>query len=357
MIQAVPNMCVSRKIFLKHKVNWNTVCGAIHDLSWRNIWVADNANEVLNEHLSQLVSRYVPTKCATRICPGLTTNAGVFVASSRRFIFGGPVIALGSIGKSLFAVKWELMKPSRKPNVSFVAETRMILWMSRALISGGPLLSLRYSDRVCHCLHLLVRVVYWYATRLLRLICWWIILQHAVQGVCWSAAHLPSVSYFYHLSFCSSEVRRLLLDLDPFGGTDQFGVFFLLLKRTLMLWPRLSVVFRWLVRLGSFPARWRQTSQCYLNSKRSSVLLSCQLPTDFSNISFVKGVWAPNVGSFFTICGTQWCATNNPVWLSERSGYLWCTCVPVPYSAMCIAEWAGLISVQPWIGQPSGQSL
>ena len=27
--QAVPNLCVSRKVFMKHEVNWNTVCGAI----------------------------------------------------------------------------------------------------------------------------------------------------------------------------------------------------------------------------------------------------------------------------------------------------------------------------------------
>ena len=62
MAQAVPNLCVSRKVFLKHLVNWNTVCGAIRDLPWRNIWLADNPVEVLNEHLSLLVGRYVPTK-------------------------------------------------------------------------------------------------------------------------------------------------------------------------------------------------------------------------------------------------------------------------------------------------------
>ena len=28
MAQAVPNLCVSRKVFLKHQVNWNTVRGA-----------------------------------------------------------------------------------------------------------------------------------------------------------------------------------------------------------------------------------------------------------------------------------------------------------------------------------------
>ena len=31
MAQAVPNFCVSRKVFLNHQVNWNTVCGAIRE--------------------------------------------------------------------------------------------------------------------------------------------------------------------------------------------------------------------------------------------------------------------------------------------------------------------------------------
>ena len=62
MAQAVTNLCVSRKIFLKHQVNWNTVCGAIWELPWRNIWLSDNPVEVLNEHLSLLVGRYVPTE-------------------------------------------------------------------------------------------------------------------------------------------------------------------------------------------------------------------------------------------------------------------------------------------------------
>ena len=62
MAQAVPNLCVSRKVFLKHHVNWNTVYGAIRELPWRNIWLSDNPVEALNEHLSMLVGRYVPTK-------------------------------------------------------------------------------------------------------------------------------------------------------------------------------------------------------------------------------------------------------------------------------------------------------
>ena len=30
--QAVPNLCVSRKVLMKHQVNWNTVSGAMRDL-------------------------------------------------------------------------------------------------------------------------------------------------------------------------------------------------------------------------------------------------------------------------------------------------------------------------------------
>ena len=60
--QADPNLCVSRKVFLKHQVNWNTVCGAIQDLPWSNIRSADNPVEVLKELLLLLVGRFVPTK-------------------------------------------------------------------------------------------------------------------------------------------------------------------------------------------------------------------------------------------------------------------------------------------------------
>ena len=68
----------------------------------------------------------------------------------------------------------------------------------------------------------------------------------------------PSLTTF---AFGSSEVTRLLLDLDPYGGTDPFGMFPLFLKRTVdVMAPRLSVVFRLLVRLGSFPACWRQAN-------------------------------------------------------------------------------------------------
>ena len=72
----------------------------------------------------------------------------------------------------------------------------------------------------------------------------------------------------YHTSHCfttfafrSSDVRRLLLNLDPYGGSDPLGMFPLFLKRTTDVFaPRLSVVFRRLVRLRSISASWRQAN-------------------------------------------------------------------------------------------------
>ena len=64
----------------------------------------------------------------------------------------------------------------------------------------------------------------------------------------------PSLTTF---AFRSSEVRHLLLDLDPYGGTDPLGMFPLFLERTAdVMAPCLSVVFCWLVCLGSFLACW-----------------------------------------------------------------------------------------------------
>ena len=52
-----------------------------------------------------------------------------------------------------------------------------------------------------------------------------------------------------------SHARWLLLYLDSFGGSNPLGMVLLLLKRTAdVLAPRLGVVFRRLLRLGSFPA-------------------------------------------------------------------------------------------------------
>ena len=90
----------------------------------------------------------------------------------------------------------------------------------------------------------------------------------------------PSLNSF---AFRSNEVRHLLLDLDPY---DLLGMFSLFLKITAdVLAPRLSVVFWQLIVCSvSRLARDRPMSPY---SKGSTVLLCCQLLTDFHNICIV----------------------------------------------------------------------
>ena len=188
------------------------------DLPWCNIWRADNPVEVLNEHLSLLVGGYVPTKVIrvrNKDKPWFDDQCRYAFGLKQELIFGGPLIAFGLTGKSLFAVKWELMKPTRRPSVSLVTETGLFLWMSSPLTSGGPLLSLQCSVQFCHCLHLLMRVVDFCVSLLVRLICCRIILTASSPGrllICSSLS--PRLTSF---AFRSKGVRHLLLDLDSYG--------------------------------------------------------------------------------------------------------------------------------------------
>ena len=84
---------------MKLQVNWNTLCSAIRELPWHKIWLSDNPVDVLNEHLSLLVGRYVPTKVIR------LRNKDKQWFHDQWLIFGGPVIALGLTGKSLSTVR------------------------------------------------------------------------------------------------------------------------------------------------------------------------------------------------------------------------------------------------------------
>ena len=132
--------------------------------------------------------------------------------------------------------------------------------MSSPIISGGPLLSLRCSAQV-HRIRLLVRVVDWcVSVGEADLLSDHFESKQSMEGVdlplSWDPS--PNLTTF---AFRSREVRRLLLDLGPNGGTDPLGMFILFLKRTAdVIAPHLSAMFRRLLRPGSFPACWRQAN-------------------------------------------------------------------------------------------------
>ena len=110
MTQAVLNLFVSRRVFLKHQVNWNTVCGALQDLPG------------VTFRLRTILLRFGTSSCSlwldimyrprSSVCSKdkpwfdkIFINSGVLLTSSKRFIVGGPLISLGLTEKSLTDVK------------------------------------------------------------------------------------------------------------------------------------------------------------------------------------------------------------------------------------------------------------
>ena len=189
--------------------------------------------------------------CTSRINLGLMINACVPLSSSRRLIFDEPVIALGITGKSLFAVNWEIKKLTRRPSVGLVSETEMFLWTPSPLVSGGPLSPL-CSAPVRHSICLFLWVMDWCASRLIRLICYRTILTLSSPGsfdLPLTGHHSPSHTTF---AFGSSEVGRLLWDLETYYDIDQLGMFPLIQIRTadvmVLVWC-FDVFFVWVVYL------------------------------------------------------------------------------------------------------------
>ena len=163
----------------------------------------------------------------------------------------------------------------------------MFLRMRSPLKSGGTLLYLLNSAWVRHCHRLLVWVVDWCASQLVRLICWQIIWQQTIQGVCWSASLAIRL---LDLPYLPSGRVRLLLNLDLFWGTGQLGMFLIFPKKRTAdgMASRLSVVFWPLVRLGSITVCRRQTNVTRIPKGPPSAS-GVNYLSDFHNISIGEG--------------------------------------------------------------------
>ena len=148
----------------------------------------------------------------------------------------------------------------------------------------------------------------------------------------------PSPS-FTTFAFRSSEVRCLLLDLDPYGGIDPVGMIPLFLKRTDVMSLRLSVVFRWLVRLGSFPACWRQANVAPIPKVPPSSSVANHRPISIT--SELSKVFERLV-SVRLIRFMERSGVLRTTQFAYRKGLGTCDeLLCVPYTAECIGEWAG----------------
>ena len=149
-----------------------------------------------------------------------------------------------------------------------------------------------------------------------------------------------------------------MLDFGPYGGTDPFGMFPLFLKRTAdIMAPHLSVVFRWLVRLGSFPPCWRQANVTQIPKGPPSSSVANYQPI------FITSVLSKVLERLVSVCLGRFMERNDVLPTTQfayRKGLGTCEAV-MQFCACpmhCKVHWrvgrrigsCRLISVQPLIG-------
>ena len=197
--------------------------------------------------------------CVPRISLGLMINAGILLASSRRLIFGGPVIALGLTWEEFVCCQVRANETYSEAKHQFRDRNRTVLmnvqsshkWWSTAVFgtsSSLPPLVNEDGGLVCESVGKVDLLSDHFDSKQSR--------EVVDLPLTWHPS--PVLTTF---AVRSREVRRLLLDLDTYGVTDPLGMFRLFLKRTAdVMATHLCVVFRRLIRLGSFPPCWIQAN-------------------------------------------------------------------------------------------------
>ena len=236
MVQDVPNLCGSRKVLIKHQVNWNTICGAMQDLPWCIIWYADNPVEVLNEHLLLLVGRFVPTKIISvrnkdkpwfddqcRYASGLKQEAHLRWTRDRSRVNWEGFVHCQVRGNETYSEAYSQFS-ARNKDVLMNAQSPHKWWSTlksavfglssslSPLIGGGGGLVCQSVGKAD------------------------LLLDHFDGKQSRESVDLPLTCHpspsLTSFAFRSSGVRHLLLDLDPYGDSDPLGMFSLFLKRT-----------------------------------------------------------------------------------------------------------------------------
>ena len=223
--------------------------------------------ERLDVHLSKLVERFVPTKVIrvrNKDKPWFDDDCRLafYIKQGANFLFT----------RDRFRVNWdEFGHYQRRANDVSAEAMRQFNVRSRDVLMNAQCPHKWWSTLKSAVLcsnsdssfpPLIGRVLVWSVSRSVRQI---FCLTHFDGKQSRDPVDLPSTCHpspsLTTFAFRSREAKRLLLDLDSYGGTDTLGMFPLFMKKTAeVLAPRLTVVFWQLLRLGSFPVCWRMAN-------------------------------------------------------------------------------------------------
>ena len=259
---SIPDELISRKVFLKSRVNWAGVRADFDTINWHDIFQADCPVTALNGALLSISERRIPCK----------------VIRSRRK------------DKSWFNDECRLAQRDKRAAYLQWSRSRSHESWSNYVCCRSiaqRMYSLAQSDYNSHLKTVLAGASQPHS--------WWSALKQSLFGVdsslpplsksdgsishsskdkadllaslfnskqCSDEVVLPSSCFpsvkMSSAAFKSSELVKYLNDLDSFGGCDPLGFLPVFFKNVApSLAPKLAVVFRILLRRGSFPTCWR----------------------------------------------------------------------------------------------------
>jgi len=260
--QMLPTYDARRTVFVKSRVDWEKVRREVRVLPWSSIYRSADPVSVLNDSISHVIHRCVPTTVV-----GFRSGDAPWFNAECRFAFDTKQTAYRAWTRGRTHELWLEYQRVR-------VESQRVYDAARDAHYARSRVKLNDTSS-SHS--------------------WWATLKSSLFG---ASSSLPALkgpggrlvskpsekaellsSYFdskqssdsfdvpascfpetgcCSLAFRSSVVKEYLSDLDEHGGVDPVGVFPLFYKKVAdILAPKLSRIFRGLLRSGSFPLCWR----------------------------------------------------------------------------------------------------
>ena len=260
--QSIPNVCTSRKIYLKSRADWNGINSDLMNSDWCAINRHDNMVSSLTDTLTNIIGKRIPTRILKfrtkdkawfnddcRNAYNEKQSAFHLWSNNRSDLCWRNFTRLRAEAQSIYDAAEREYNNSVKETLSSTDQPHKFWSTLKSALFGvdssmPPLL--KADGSVAHCPKEKANLVAGIFERKQS-------NEHVdLPPTCFPEVNLSS------LAFRSSEVKQLLLDLDNYGGMDPNGIFPLFLKKNAqVLAPKISTILRKLIRAGSFPSFWR----------------------------------------------------------------------------------------------------
>ena len=284
--QVVPEVSSSRKIYLKSQGNWNGVLRDLSNLNWSHFYHQDDPIEPISKAFVEIIDRYVPSRVVTfrnkdkawfnNDCKRAyleKQEAYNLWKRNRSDLTWSNYVRLRSVAQEVYAEAERDYNSGIKETLLGASQPHK--WWSTlksalfGIDDGMPPL-LKPDGSLTHCpkdkANLLANV-----------------FESKQSG---EVVNLPQScvpeAKLTTIAFRSSEIKQLMLNLDPYGGLGPDGIFPLFfIKTAVFLAPKIAVVFRKLTREGKFSMFWRTANI----TPTSKLVTAGSCPSDYRPIS------------------------------------------------------------------------